>query len=112
MDNCDAPATKADLAALEARLEQRTKADLASLEERIQADLAQVKDQLLETILEKVSDSETRLLTAFYSFTRSNEQRQSQLEGNEIAHRVRLATHDSRITEIERRLNIPKPDQS
>jgi hypothetical protein len=81
MANDDAPATKADLNRLERRI--------------------------TEAIAESIHDSETRLLKAFYTFAESNQQRLSQVEGNTTAVIARLATLESRIIEVEKRLNMP-----
>jgi len=66
-------------------------------------DLADLRDELVETI----RDSETRLLNAFYTFAQSNQQRLTQTEGNATAVISRLATLESRVTQLEKRLNLP-----
>jgi 4-hydroxyphenylpyruvate dioxygenase-like putative hemolysin len=58
-------------------------------------------------LAEAIHESETRLLKAFYTFAESNQQRLTQVEGNATAVNARLATLESRITEVEKRLNMP-----
>lgn len=69
-----------------------TKRDLQGLEDRL---------------IERITDSETRLLKAFYNFAESNNKRIAVLEGNEAAIRSRLSTIEDRLLEVERRLNMP-----
>jgi hypothetical protein len=83
--------------------ELATKADLKQLAVKLGADL----NQLEERLTERIHDSETRLLKAFYTFAESNQQRLAQVEGNTTAVIVRLATLESRIIEVEKRLNMP-----
>ena len=66
-------------------------------------DLADLQDDLVET----VRDSETKLLNAFCTFAQSNQQRMAQNEGNTTAVISRLATLESRVTQLEKRLNLP-----
>ena len=61
------------------------------------------EDRLIETM----RDIQTELLKAFYSFTTSNQQRLTQLEGNEAAVIARLGTLEARVTDLERKINFP-----
>jgi hypothetical protein len=60
-------------------------------------------DDLKETI----RDSETKLLKAFYSFADSDQQRLALVEGNTNVVIVRPATLETRLLEVEKRLNMP-----
>jgi hypothetical protein len=60
-------------------------------------------DDLKETI----RDSETKLLKAFYSFAESDQQRLALVEGNTNVVIVRPATLETRLLEVEKRLNMP-----
>ena len=51
--------------------EPATKADLAALETRLEGKLGALRDELTEAM----RDSETRLLKAFYNFAESNQKR-------------------------------------
>ena len=91
MDNRNAPATKGDFADLEQKFEQ-----LRSEINHTYADL-----------VERMSDGETRLLKAFYSFAESNQKRQEEVETDQSSMRSRLATLEDRLLQVEKRLNIP-----
>ena len=89
MDNdLNAPATKADLKELEERFTER----LNALEERS---------------TERLRDMQTELLRAFYSFAQSVDTKLKETEIADIMLRQRLTAVESRVTEIEKRLNMP-----
>ncbi len=77
MDNGKDPATKADL------------------------------NLLREELLEAIHDTETRLLRAFYNFAETNQKRLAEVERTELVIVDRLATMERRLTEVEKRLNLP-----
>ena len=58
-------------------------------------------------LAERISDSETRLLKAFYDFAQSNQKRLTEIETNEASMRSRLATIEDRLLQVEKRLNMP-----
>jgi uncharacterized coiled-coil protein SlyX len=91
MDNGNEPATKQDIAQI--RIEMK------AMDGRMKA----MEDRLIEAL----RDSQTELLKAFYSFTESNRQRVSQLEGNQGALITRIGTLEDRMTELERRVIFP-----
>ena len=95
MDDRNAPAAKADLAVLEQKIDQKI--------EMLRGEVHDGYDDLKETL----RDSETKLLKAFYSFAETNPQRLTATERESAALRDRLATVESRLTEVEKRLNIP-----
>jgi len=61
------------------------------------------KDELLEAMC----GIETKLLQAFYGYAKSNDGRVLEVEANEAVLRTRVATLESRLMDIERRLNMP-----
>jgi hypothetical protein len=69
-----------------------TKGDIADSEERV---------------MERLRDIETKLLNAFYGYAKSNDKRVLETEGNEAVLRSRLATLETRLTDVEHRLNMP-----
>ena len=77
MDDRNAPATKGDIADSENRVKERLR------------------------------DIETKLLNAFYGYAKSNDKRVLETEGNEAVLRSRLATLETRLTDVEHRLNMP-----
>jgi hypothetical protein len=84
MGNGDAPATKQDI-------------------EPLRSEIRHIYNDLVE----RITDGETRLLKAFYGFVESNQKRLGEIEGNEAALRSRLGTLETRLLEVEKRLNIP-----
>jgi DNA polymerase II small subunit/DNA polymerase delta subunit B len=92
MDDLNAPVTKGDIqGAVQGAVEQ------------LRSEMHQQYDDLKETI----RDSETKLLKAFYSFAESNQQRLAQVEGTTNGVIARLVTLETRILEVEKRLNLP-----
>jgi hypothetical protein len=93
MDNDSGkPVTNADL-----------KRELTALEDRIDGKLGALEDRLTENW----RDMQTELLKAFYSFAESNQKRLTEMEREGAGIKDRLATLESRLTEVERRLNMP-----
>ena len=107
MDNGNEPATKQDIA--EVRAEMKAMDDrMKAMENRLDDRMKAMEDRLIEAL----RDSQTELLKAFYSFTESNRQRVSQLEGNQGALITRIGTLEDRMTELERRVIFPdRPTQ-
>jgi hypothetical protein len=95
MEDRDAPATKGDLADLESRLK-----------ESIEILRSEMNHQYRE-LVERISDTQTEVLRAFYSFAQTNNKRVLEVEGNEAALRGRLGTLEDRVLDIEKRLNLP-----
>jgi len=112
-------ATKEDIAELrtELRSDFATKKDIAELRSATKEDIAELRSELHHTadnlrermeklegrmderfqnLEEKIHDSQTELLRAFYGFTETVRQR---LQGHDQA--------ESRVLEIEKRLNMP-----
>ena len=106
MEDRNAPATKGDIADVRTEL----KADIADVRTELKADIAQLRAETnhqYRDLVERISDSETRLLKAFYDFAQSNQKRMTEIEGNEAAIRSRLATIEDRLLNVEKRLNMP-----
>lgn len=112
------PATKQDLADLEGRLrdtidssirgsETRLQKQIAGSETRLQKQIADRETRLGDAMRETVRDSETRLLKAFYGIAESTQKRlalHDQTDGSLLG---RLETLESRLLEVEKRLNTP-----
>jgi len=88
MDDLNAPATKGDL---------------RGAVDQLRAEM----NHQYNGLVERIADSETKLLQAFYSFAESNQQRIALVEGNTTAVIARLATLETRLLEVEKRLNMP-----
>lgn len=95
MDDSNAPATVGHVTALRDELKQ----DIEQLRSEFQHGF----DELKETM----RDGQTELLKAFYSFAQSTEVKLKDTEVAEFMLRQRLSVVESRITEIEKRLNMP-----
>ena len=94
---------KSELDALEARFEARLEAQDKRFEGRMDAQEERFKDFVRET----VRDSETRLLQAFYGYTQTAAKHMAQLDSESSGLSSRLTTLESRVMEIERRMNFP-----
>src|SRR5258708_3606730 len=109
--NPNEPATKGDLAELktELRTELRTewRAELQAFESRLEGRLDVREQRLVEQMGQMIRDTETRLLTAFYSYAGSNDKHLAQLDASGMILQSRVATLESRMMEAEKRLNFP-----
>ena len=97
---------KADVQAVRAEvqsLRSEIKTDIQSLRSEFKADI----EAVVERLLEAVHDAETRVLNAFYGFAQTNQKRMTLLEATDTNMISRLGTVESRVLEIEKRLNIP-----
>jgi hypothetical protein len=99
MENGDQPATKQDLIELRNELRNEFRTGLEQLRSEM--------NHGYNDLVERITDTETKLLKAFYSFAQTNNKRVAEVEGNEMALRSRVATIEDRLLEVEKRLNIP-----
>lgn len=95
MADQNAPATKGDITRLDDKIDEKI--------EQLRSEFQHGFDELKETM----RDGQTELLRAFYSFAQSTEVKLKDTEVAEFILRQRLSVVESRITEIEKRLNIP-----
>jgi hypothetical protein len=58
-------------------------------------------------IVERIDESKTEMLKAFYAFAAGNNKRMAELEGNDGAFRSRLTTIEDRLLEVGKRPNMP-----
>jgi gas vesicle protein len=108
-----------DIAQLRGEMSQ----NIAQLRGEMSQNIAQLRGEMSQNIeqlrgeanhqyrdvVERISDSETRLLKAFYDYADSNNKRMVQIEGNSAAFLNRIGALENRILEIEKRLNMPPP---
>jgi hypothetical protein len=109
--------TKADIELLRSEMKGNIEVLRSEMKGNIEVLRSEMKDdsEMLRSemahgyrdIVERIADSQTELLKAFYGYAQGNNKRVAELEGNEGAFRSRLATIEDRILEVERRLNIP-----
>jgi uncharacterized protein YceH (UPF0502 family) len=107
MDDLNSPATKGDLAQMKVELKADFRAEMKDLESRLEGKQDALEQRLVDRISESARDMETRILQAFYSFAESNQTRLTATEREAAAMKDRLASVESRITELEKRLNFP-----
>jgi hypothetical protein len=104
--NGDSPATKHDLEQLRSDVKQ----DLEQLRSEVKQEFEQVRSEanhMHDDLVERISDSETRLLQAFYSFADANNKRLVQGEAATALVISRITTLEDRVLGLEKRLNIP-----
>ena len=106
----NAPATKGDLL----DLREATKRDLLDPREETKGDLQHLREEttgdlqrLREDLLEGMRDMQTEMLKAFYSFAQTTDLKLKEGEVADFGLRQRMSVIESRVTEIERRLNLP-----
>jgi hypothetical protein len=95
MEDQNAPATKGDL--------EQVRSDLRSEMSQLRSEMSHGYND----ILERIADSETRLLKAFYAFAESNDKRMNQQDANIAVFLSRMATFESRLLAVEKRLDLP-----
>jgi predicted nucleic acid-binding Zn-ribbon protein len=84
MDDSNAPATKGDI-------------------QQLRTEMSHQYDDLVE----RIADSETKLLQAFYTYAESNQKRVASIEMESAGLKSRLSTIEDRLTDVEKRLNMP-----
>lgn len=106
MDDRNANATKGDIADLRSELTESI--------DQLRLDTNERFDQLrsemshgYNDIVERIHDSQTAVLKAFYSYAEGNNKRVAELEDDGGAVRRRLAVIEDRILAVEMRLNMP-----
>ena len=87
-----------------------TKQDLIAVRDELKADISTAREEMKameERLREYVQDMETKLLRAFYAFAESNQKHLADLERSDLGMRERLTALETRMTEVEKRLNVP-----
>jgi len=135
MDESNAPATKADLSAARQELKgeisalrQELKGDISAARQELKEEISGVRQELkgeisgvkqdvemlrsemhhqYRDLVEQMRDGQTELLKAFYNFATATNQKTTLLETNEAALRGRLSALETRMLEVEKRLNMP-----
>ena len=88
MDDLNAPATKGDL---------------QGAVEQLRSEINHQFDDLKET----VRDIQTEILKAFYGYTQTTDAKLKESDQADYALRQRLTVVESRLLEVEKRLNMP-----
>ena len=106
MEADNTPATKQDIATLRSGMQQ----DIAMLRSETKQDIAMLRSEMQhmhDELKESMRDNQTELLKAFYGFAQNTDVKMKDAEVSDILLRQRLTAVESRLTEIERRLNLP-----
>jgi DNA anti-recombination protein RmuC len=106
MENGHEAATKRDISELRAELKQdmvELRAELKQDNEQLRSEAHHAYDDLKETI----RDSQTEMLKPFYSFAQSIDTKLKESGPADMMIRSRLSAVESRVTDIERRINQP-----
>ena len=116
MADRNSPATRADLEDLEARLNERiTSLDaritgvdgrITGVDERVEMLRSEMSHSHNE-LMEAFRDAQTELLKAFYNYSQTSDERMGLAENETASFKKRLAILESRVKEVEKRLNIP-----
>ena len=117
MDDSNAPATKGDIQQLRTemkgdiqQLSTATKGDIQQLRGETKSDIQQLRSEMnhqYNDLVERISDTETKLLQAFYTYAESNQKRVAAIEMESAGLKSRLSTIEDRLTDVEKRLNMP-----
>jgi len=91
MENGNEPATKQDVVGL--------KQDIAMIRSEMQ--------HTYDALIERMTDNQTGLLKAFYSFAESNQTRLTETERESAALKERIGILERRLTDVERKVNFP-----
>ena len=69
-------------------------------------DIADLKGEIAD-LLEALRGVETKLLSAFYAYAKTNDKRVLEAEANESVLRSRMATLETRVLDLEEKGNTP-----
>ena len=106
MENENEPATKQDTRVVQQGVET-LRAEVKQEAEMLRSEVHHVHD----TLLERIADSETKLLKAFYSFAESNQTRLAAIETDSEAVKKRVGILEERVLDLERKVNFPEHPQ-
>jgi hypothetical protein len=95
MDDLNGPATKGDLELL--------RGDVQRQFDQLRAEMSHQYDDLKETL----RDGQTEILKAFYGYTQTTDAKLKESDQADYALRQRLTVVESRLLEVEKRLNMP-----
>lgn len=102
MDDANAPATKQDGAQLQSEMQQ--------LHSEMHIGFAQLRSEMQQQsndLKNAFRDSQTEILRVIYSFASSVDTRFKEAELSDMMLRQRLSAVESRLLEVEKRLNLP-----
>jgi len=81
---------------------------LQALEGRFEGRMDALEQRMLDAMAHMIHESETRLLNAFYGFAEGTSQHFKQLDAADAGLTDRMTSLETRVLEIEKRLNMPR----
>jgi uncharacterized protein YicC (UPF0701 family) len=90
--------------------EPASKQDIELLRSEVRSEFEQVRSEFhheFDEIKETMRDVQTEILRAFYGYTQTTDAKLREGEQSDMALRQRLTAVESRILEVEKRLNMP-----
>ncbi len=120
MENGHEPASKQDVEVLRSDVEllrSDVRSELAQVRSEARSEFAQVRSEMeqlgsevhhgYDDLKETMRDVQTEILQAFYGYTQTTDAKLREGEQSDMALRQRLTAVESRILEVEKRLNMP-----
>jgi len=104
--NGDSPATKHDIGQQHSKVEQDREQQPSELKLAFEQLRSEANHRHAD-LVKRISDFETRLMQAFYSFADANNKRLAQGEAATALVISRITTLEDRVLKLEKRLNIP-----
>jgi len=117
MDNGDAPATKRDIEQLRSEVKQnieRLRSEAGQLRSEVKQDIEQLRSEFhhgFDDLKETMRDAQTEVLKAFYGYAQTTDTKLKEGEQSDVMIRQRLTAVESRLLDVERRLNMPPQAQ-
>jgi len=87
-------------------LQPATKGDVAEVKQQVEM-LRSEMNHIHDVLVERIADSETKLLKAFYTFAESNQTRLATIETDSEAVKKRVGILEERVLQLERKVNFP-----
>ena len=121
MEDGHEPATRRDVAQLRTEVQQDAqllrsefhllRSEVQQLQSKVELDIEQLRTEFqhgFDDLKETMRDGQTELLKAFYSYAQGNDERMAAGDHESASFKKRLATLKFRVTEVEKRLNMPQ----
>jgi len=109
MENGHEPASKQDVELLRSDVEL-LRSDVRSEFKQVRSEMEQLRSEVhhgYDDLKETMRDVQTEILRAFYGYTQTADAKLKEGEQSDMALRQRLTAVESRILEVEKRLNMP-----
>jgi ABC-type phosphate transport system auxiliary subunit len=120
MENGHEPASKQDIELLRSEMERlrsevrsefgQVRSEIGQVRSEVRSEFEQVRSEFhheFDELKETIRDSQTEILRAFYGYTQTTDAKLREGEQSDMALRQRLTAVESRILEVEKRLNMP-----